>query len=138
MNIFRHWFHIFFWIAASVADADAVHHNGIKTLLAIGFSTFFIKGKPFYSNILSSIPKNPRDWPILDNLVFKKFILANEPFAKALPFLENCIFVNYNLWGKLVSVLESPATFDERFDVTKIPFFILKFHLLSWIRQFYI
>ena len=27
---------IFLWIAASVADADAVSHNGIKTLLANG------------------------------------------------------------------------------------------------------
>ena len=35
----------FFWLAASVADAAAVNPNGIKTLLASVFSTFFIKGK---------------------------------------------------------------------------------------------
>ena len=31
---------IFLWIAAFVADADAVSPNGIKTLLANGLSTF--------------------------------------------------------------------------------------------------
>ena len=31
----------FLWIAASVAAAAAVNPNGIKTLLANGFSTFF-------------------------------------------------------------------------------------------------
>ena len=29
---------IFLWTAASVADADAVNHNGTKTLLADGLS----------------------------------------------------------------------------------------------------
>ena len=36
----------FFWIAAHVADADAVYPNGIKTLLANGLSTFHIMGNP--------------------------------------------------------------------------------------------
>ena len=40
----------FLWIAASVADAPAVNLNGIKTLLANGLSTFFIKGNPVFSN----------------------------------------------------------------------------------------
>ena len=31
----------FFWIAASVTDADTYNPNGIKTLLANGLSTFF-------------------------------------------------------------------------------------------------
>ena len=43
------------------------------------------------------------------------FILADESFAKALRSLETCVSVNNNLCGKLVSPLESPITFDERF-----------------------
>ena len=43
---------IFLLIAASVADADAVNPNGIKTLLVNGLSTstFFIKGKTIFSS----------------------------------------------------------------------------------------
>ena len=37
-------------MTASVADAAAVHHIGIKTLLANGLSTFSIKGNPVFSN----------------------------------------------------------------------------------------
>ena len=33
-----------------VVDAAAVSHNGIKTLLANGLSTFFINSKPVFSN----------------------------------------------------------------------------------------
>ena len=40
---------IFLQIAASVTDADVVNANGIKTLLANGLSTFFLKGKPVFS-----------------------------------------------------------------------------------------
>ena len=40
------------WIAASVADADAVNPNGIKTFLANGLSIFFIKSKPVLTNLL--------------------------------------------------------------------------------------
>ena len=35
-------------MAAFVADTDANNRNGIKTLLANGLSTFFIKGNPFF------------------------------------------------------------------------------------------
>ena len=41
---------ISYWIAASVADGTAANPNGIKTLLANGLSTFFIKGNPVFSN----------------------------------------------------------------------------------------
>ena len=41
---------LIFWIAESVADAAAANPNGIKTLLAHVFSTFSIKGQPFFSN----------------------------------------------------------------------------------------
>ena len=40
---------IFLQIAASVTNADVVNANGIKTLLASGLSTFFLKGKPVFS-----------------------------------------------------------------------------------------
>ena len=38
----------FFLKATSLANAAAVKHNGIKTLLSNGLSTFFIKGKPVF------------------------------------------------------------------------------------------
>ena len=42
----------------SVADAAAVNPSGIKTLLANGLSTFFIKGNPVFSNGPKSLPQN--------------------------------------------------------------------------------
>ena len=48
----------FFWITAFVADAVAVNPNGIKALLANGFNTFFIKGKPVFTNAPERLPKN--------------------------------------------------------------------------------
>ena len=47
------------------------------------------------SDIKSSIRSNP-DCTMLDNWVFKKFILADELFAKALRNLETCVSVNNN------------------------------------------
>ena len=52
---------IFWWIAASVADATAVNSNGIKMLLVNGVSTFLIKGNPGFSKGPKSLPKNPPD-----------------------------------------------------------------------------
>ena len=40
----------FLRIAGSVADAASVNPTRIKTLLAYGLSTFFIKGNPVFSN----------------------------------------------------------------------------------------
>ena len=82
---------IFLWIAVSVADAAAVNPNDNKTLLADGFNTFFIKGNPVFSNGPKSQPKNPADGPILCNWVFDNFILANEPFPKALGRFETSL-----------------------------------------------
>ena len=39
---------IFQWIAAAVVDSAAVNPNGIKTLLANGFSTFFHQRQPSF------------------------------------------------------------------------------------------
>ena len=64
------------WIAASVVTAAAVNPNGIKTLLAKGLSTFFIKANPG-SNGPKSLPKNPPDCPYLCNWVFHNFILVD-------------------------------------------------------------
>ena len=49
---------IFLCIPPSAADAAAVNPNGIKTLLANGLITFFIKGNPAFSNGPSNLPKN--------------------------------------------------------------------------------
>ena len=46
--------------------------------------------------------------------------------------LETCVSFNNNLCGKLVSSLKSPTTFDGRFKVIWVPFFIPQFNLLSW------
>ena len=64
---------IFLWIAASVVDV-AVNPNGIRTLLASGLSTFFVKGKPVFSNDPITLPKNPPNCSILCSWVFDKYI----------------------------------------------------------------
>ena len=51
-------------------------------------------------------------------------------------FCDLGISVNNNLCGKLVSSLELPFKFDEKFNVTSVPFFIADFNLLSC--EFYI
>ena len=122
---------IFLWIAVSIVYAAPVNPNDIKTLLANGLSTFFIKGNPVFSNGSKSLPKYPPDCPILCNWVFDYFILAEELFAKALRNLEIYVLVINNLSGKLFSLLESPTTFDESFKVTSEPFLIPDFNLLS-------
>ena len=99
-----------FWIAASVADVAVVDPNGIKTLLANVFSTFFIKGKTFFSNDPKILPKSLCGCPILYNWVFDRFILADElsdrfilvdELSKTLQSLETCVVVNNNLCEKL-------------------------------------
>ena len=54
-----------FSIAVSVADAAVVNPNGIKSLLANGLSTFFIKGNPAFSIGPNILPRNPLDGLIL-------------------------------------------------------------------------
>ena len=109
---------IFLWIFASVADADVANPYGIKTLLANGLSTFPIKGNPVFCNGPQSIPRNPPDCPIIWNWVFDIFILADEPFAKALRSFETCVLVKNYSCGKLFSSLKSPRTFDESYFST--------------------
>ena len=83
----------------------------IKTLLANGLSTFPIKGNPGFSNGFKSLPKNPHDCSIFGNCVFDNFILADEPFAKALQSFQSCVLVNDNLCRKLFSSLEPQTTY---------------------------
>ena len=71
-----------FSTAAFVTDGAAFNGNSIKTTLGNGLSTFFLKGKPVFSNDPRNLPKNLPDCPILDNLVFDNFILADELFTK--------------------------------------------------------
>ena len=58
---------------------------------------------------------NPPDCLNLDNRVFDNFMLPDEPFAKAFRSLKIYVLVNKSLCEKLISSLESPTTFDERF-----------------------
>ena len=60
---------------------------------------------------------------------FDNFILADEPFVKALRSLETYALLYNNLHGKLVSLLELPITFDESFKVTSVSHFLL---ILCW------
>ena len=69
------------------------------------------------------------DSTILDSWGFKIFILADEPFTKAIQNLKACLLANNNYCKKLASLLESPTTFDERFRVTSVPIFICNFNL---------
>ena len=62
-------------------------------------------------------------------------ILADESFAETFRSLENCVSVKNNLCGKLVSSLESSVTFDQKYKVTLLPFFIPDFKLF-WNRKF--
>ena len=93
---------IFLGIAASFVAA-AVDPNSTKTLLANGFSTFFIKGNLVFGNGPKNLFYNPPYYPILGNWVFDNFILAEELFVKALRSFEIYVLVNNNLCVKLFS-----------------------------------
>ena len=96
-------------------------------LYASSLSTFFIKRKPVLSHDLRSLPRNPPDWTALDSLAFVIFLLVDELFAKASHRHETSLSVNNHLCQKLVSSFESPITFNERFKVSSVPFFIPDF-----------
>ena len=58
--------YILFWITASADDEVVVDPNGIQTLLANGLKTFFIKGKPAFSNGLRGLTRIYSNCAILD------------------------------------------------------------------------
>ena len=92
----------------------------IPKFLAISVLAIFDKTFPKIS--MSQI--TPPDCTNLDNWVFKNFILADQPFAKALSVFETYVSFNNNLCGKLVSSLELPIKTDERFKFTSVPFLL--------------
>ena len=53
---------------------------------------------------------------------FDNFILADEPFAKALQSFENCVLVNNSLCRIFFLSFDSPTAFNEVFKVTSVPF----------------
>ena len=75
---------------------------------------FYYRQSIFYQ-CSKSLPKNPPD----------------EPFAKVLRGLKTCVLVNTSLCRKLLSLLQSPPTFDEGFKVILVPIFVPDFNLLS-------
>ena len=56
----------------------------IKTLLSNDLSIFPITGNQVFNNGPKRLPKTHPDCSFLCNWVFDNFILADEPFAKAL------------------------------------------------------
>ena len=128
---------IFLWKSASVADTATVNPNRIKMSLAKGLSSFFIKGKPVFSNGSKTLRRNTPDYSILCNSVFDNFILADELFPKALRSFGTCVLVNNNLCGISFSSLESSTTFNlhshnKSFKVTSVQHFIPDFNFLSY------
>ena len=73
---------IFVWIHASAAEAVVVNPNVINTLLANGWSAFFVYDKSTFSNSPRSLPRNPPDYISLDSSVFEHFMLVDDLFAK--------------------------------------------------------
>ena len=57
-------------MSISADDDAAVNPIGIKNILANGWITIFISGKPFFSNRSRSLPRNPPYYIILDYSVF--------------------------------------------------------------------
>ena len=108
----------------SAADTVAVNPNGIKTLLANGLITFYIKGNPAFSNGPRSLPRNPPDCIILDNWVFDRLISINELFAKALQRFATCLLVNNNLCEKWVLSAELPIIFEDNLKTTSVLFLL--------------
>ena len=66
---------------------------------------------------------NPQNCIFFDSCIFQSFLLADEPFAKVLQSFETCLLVDYIVWERLVSSLDSPTAFHERFRFTRVPFF---------------
>ena len=91
-----------------------------------------IDSNPLISGPVDSYRANHPDCIILDNCVYEDFILADEPFTKALRISQTCVIVNNNLHEKLVSSLEFPITFNERFKVTSVAFFIVDLNYLLY------
>ena len=94
------------------------------------FPKFLAISVPFLAIFDKIFPKismpqiTPPDCTNFDNWVFENFILADQPFAKALRVFETYVSFNNNLYGKLFSSLELPIKTDERFKFTSVPFLL--------------
>ena len=89
---------LFFLIVASVADAVAVNPNGINTLLANGVITFFINGRPTFTNGARN----------LSNLPSCIIILAVVSFNKIPRFSKDLITFIISFISLFVSVIPEP------------------------------
>ena len=113
-----------FWIVASATDTAAPHHNSSKILLAIVLSTFPIRDESVFIKGPRSLPKNPPNCTSLD-------YISCEPVSEALKIFKTCVLVINSWWVILVLSLVSPITFNERFKVSWISFFIQDFDLFN-------
>ena len=120
---------IFFCIPASAADAATVNPKGIKTLLANGLITFFIRGNPVLKNRPKSLPRNPPDCIIFDNWVFDNLMSVNVFSAKSLRILATCLLVNNNSLGKF-HFISSVSFFIDDFSLLSCEFDSFTFKLL--------
>ena len=68
----------FLCIYESAVEAAAVNPNAIKTRLANGLITYFIKGNPVFNNGARSLLRNPPGCTILDNSVFVSLISVDK------------------------------------------------------------
>ena len=81
----------------------------------------FVNGEWTCINSPTSLPKNPRNYTILEICVFDKFTLPEEFYAKTLKCFETCQ-TNGNVFGGISSVV-LPITFDDSLRVTHSEFF---------------
>ena len=111
---------IFFWIAATVADAAIVHPNGIRTLLANGVSLFFINGKSTFINGPRSIPGNSPNCTMLDKRVFDNFSLAYESIKKSKYWFHLCAFTFDWYLFQLIMHLNSDLSCRNGFTLSSV------------------
>ena len=103
--------------------------NSFLSDFIIGFANNAISGS------IGGPNRIPPNCTTLDNWAFEDFILADEPFAKVLQIFETRVLVNNNWSGKVVSSLEFPIKFAERFKLTSVTFFYSRFELIKlWTR----
>ena len=69
---------------------------------------------------MASLPRNPPDCIILDNLLFDNLISVHKLFAKALPIFATCLLVNNNSCEKLILLSELSIIFDDNLKTTSV------------------
>ena len=87
--------YVFLWILLSIAKADTIVVNGVKTFLAKKRATF-ING---LANFLNKAPRNPPYWMILENCGLLSFISVDILSAKTFFVLIFYLVVMNNLRG---------------------------------------